>query len=125
MPPRRPTVPGGVPTYSPTPTPVMGEDVPTPAMGSRSFVTILSTILGIVLATSAVLGVVGKYFYVDRGEYTQKILQDADERANVQKVLVRFESTMAQQSTTLERQEKAFDRMAETVRALELGRGRR
>jgi hypothetical protein len=94
-------------------------------MGSRSFVTILSTILGIVLATSAVLGVVGKYFYVDRGEYTQKILQDADERANVQKVLVRFESTMAQQSTTLERQEKAFDRMAETVRALELGRGRR
>lgn len=122
MSPRRLTVPGGVPTYSPTPTPVMGEDVPPPAVGSRSFVTIVSTILGIVLATTAVLGVIGKYFYVDRGEYTQKILQDAVDRGNVQKVLVKFESSMAQQAATLERQEKAFDRMSETVRALELRR---
>ena len=116
-PPRRPTVPGGVPTLEPemTPTPVLVEEArPT----SRSFVAVLSTVLGIVLGTVGVLGFAGKYFFVDRAEYTQ-------DRGASQAVLLRVEMTMQQQATILDRQEKAFDRLSETVRALELGRGRR
>jgi hypothetical protein len=119
MSPRTGTRPGGVEI---TPTPVMMESPP--LVGSRSFITILSTILGIVVATGLIVGFVGKYFYVDHTEYAAKNLRDTEDRGNVQKILVKVETSMAQQANTLDRQEKAFDRMAETVRAIEIGMAR-
>lgn len=119
-PPRNPTHPMGLEI---TPPPVMMEQ---PAV-SRNFVTLLSTFLGIVVATTLIVGFVGKYFYVDRTEYTQQSLRIAEDRGNVQRIFERVENTMTEQKSTLNRQEKAFDRMAETVKSIELSlaRGRK
>lgn len=116
MTPRRPTIPGGIPTAFPepshTPTPVMlPEPGPRPA-SSRALVTILSTILGVLVSTIAITGFVGKYFYVDRSEYSEKTLRDADERGRLQGLLGRVETTLTQQ-------EKALDNLASAVRDLE------
>jgi len=99
-----------------------------PPAVSRNFVTGLSTFLGIVVATTLIVGFVGKYFYVDRAEYTQQSLRATEDRGNVQRILERVENTMAEQKSTLNRQEKAFERMADTVKSIELSmaaRGRK
>ncbi len=120
MTPPRKTMPGGVPIQDPqyTPTPVLVEEIHPQSQGPRSLVTALSTVLGVLVATTVLLGFVGKYFFVDRAEYVE-------DKSATQKVLLRVEMTMSQQASILDRQEKAFDRMAETVRSLELAGGRR
>jgi len=89
-------------------------------VGSRAFITILGTILGIVVSTTTLVGFTGKYFFVDRTEYNQKVLRDADERGETHKMLLRVETILAQQEAVLERQEKAFDRLSDLVRNIEL-----
>ena len=125
----RRTYPGGQPIVMPpqqpeaqyTPAPVLAESPDeSPLVGSRTFIAVLSTILGIIVATSLVIGFTGKYFFVDRSEYAERALRESEDRGKLQVVLGKFETTMSQQTGTLDRQEKALDRMADTVRSIEL-----
>jgi hypothetical protein len=105
----RKTVPGGIPIQSQyTPTPVVME-IPEPhrLVGSRIFVAIISTILGILVATTTIVGFVGRYFYVDRAEYAEKAVSDARDEGKLLGVLGKFEATMAQQTIALSRLEAA------------------
>jgi hypothetical protein len=112
----RKTMPGGIPIQSSqyTPTPVLVEaSSPQPAIGSRVFVMAISTLLGIVVATTTIVGFTGRYFYVDRSEYSDKSVREAEDRGKLQNLLGRVEATLSQQTITLSRLEA-------TVREIEL-----
>lgn len=97
-----------------TPAPVlMGEPPRPPSEWSRSASTGIAMVLGIVLSTAAVVGGLGRAFYVERPEYTQKVLQDTRREGEVQK-------TLEQMSATLARQEAALAKMSETLLALQV-----
>jgi hypothetical protein len=123
-PPRR-TYPGGIPTTTSddqqyTPTPVLVDTSDRQTIGSRTFVAMLSTILGILVSTTVIIGFTGKYFYVDRAEYTTTSLKEADDRGKLQGSLNRLDLALVQQITILERQERKIDELSDTVRKLEL-----
>ena len=122
-PPRR-THPGGIPINPSddmqyTPTPVLTKES-SPAIGSRPFVAIISTIVGIISAVTVVVGFTGKYFFVDRSEYNETALRQSEDRGKLQGSLSRIDLTLLQQTTVLERQEKKIDNLSDTVRNLEL-----
>ena len=85
---------------------------------SPTFVVALSVVLGVVIAAGTILGVVGNAFYVSRGEYTQKILNEAQETTTIKYTLDRVEKT-------LNSQEKAFEKLSEVVRTIEMGAARK
>jgi hypothetical protein len=115
MSPPRKTMPGGIPIqqqYTPTPV-VLDSQVQPRQIGSRVFVAIISTVLGILVSTTAIVGFTGKYFYVDRAEYADKSVREAEDRGRLQNLLGRVEATLSQQTITLSRLEA-------TVREIEL-----
>lgn len=101
------TMPEGVPT----PTPVseyslpqtLRFETPKPAVGSLSFLTVISIILGIVLATGSVVGVVGKAFFVDRNEYNVQVVTSAEERGKVTETLKRLDQSIARLEASIEK----------------------
>ena len=123
-PPRR-TYPGGIPTTTSddqqyTPTPVLVDASDRQTIGSRTFVAMLSTILGILVSTTVIIGFTGKYFYVDRAEYTATSLKESDDRGKLQGSINRLDFTLVQQITILERQEKKIDELTETIQKLKI-----
>jgi hypothetical protein len=80
---------------------------------STTFVVALSTILGIVIAAGAILGVMGNAFYVSRSEYTQKTLNEAQEAATVKYTLERVEKSLT-------RQEQAFEKLSDVVQTIKM-----
>lgn len=91
---------------------------PQRTVGSRSFLIVLSTILGIILTTGAVLGVVGKAFYVEREEYTQKNIQNTQDR-------VVFTEGLKSITSRLDRLDATIDRLAVVVQDLKIESARR
>lgn len=116
---QRPTRPEGYqvvpqnPEVMLTPAPVLMEPQRPQSEWSRSASTGIAMVLGIVLSTAAVVGGLGRAFYVERPEYTQKVLQDTRREGEVQK-------TLEQMSATLARQEAALAKMSETLLALQV-----
>jgi uncharacterized protein HemX len=111
------TQPGGIP--------IVIEQKSPPPVGSRTFVAILSVILGIVVSTTAIIGFSGRYFFVDRAEYAQQELKAEAQKGETMKILQRVETTLDQQASSLARMEKSFERLSDIVRGVELGRRRR
>jgi hypothetical protein len=123
---QRPTRPEGYqvmpqnPEVMLTPAPMMMEPPRPPSEWSKSVTTGIAMVLGIILSTAAVVGGLGRAFYVERPEYTQKVLQDTRREGEVQK-------TLDQMSATLARQETALAKMSltlETTRDALLAAGR-
>jgi len=112
------TQPGGIPI------PVVIEQK-SPPVGSRAFVAVLSVILGVAVSTTAIIGFSGRYFFVDRAEYSQQELRAETQKGETMKILQRVETTLDQQASSLARLEKSFERLSEIVRGVELGRRRR
>jgi hypothetical protein len=122
MTPPRKTAPGGIPLqdyqqYTPPP---VALDANTPTWGSRVSIAAISTALAVLVSTIAIVGFVGKYFYVDRTEYSEKALRESEERGQLRGVMGRVDATLVQMKDLIDRQEKAIDRMSETVKSLEL-----
>lgn len=80
---------------------------------SMSFIIALSVILGIIIASGSILGVVGKAFYVSRDEYTQKNLRDAEEAVVVKASLERLEHV-------LDRLDSTLGKLSDTVQTLKM-----
>ena len=85
---------------------------------SMSFVIALSIILGCIIASGTILGVVGKAFYVSRDEYTQKNLSDAENAVVIKASVERFEHVLSRMDSTL-------DKLSDTVQAIKLDMARR
>lgn len=123
MTPRR-THPGGIPTTASdeqyTPTPVLVREPAQPVVGSRTFVAIVSTILGIIVSVTTIQAFTGKYFFVDRTEYSEKSLRESEERGKLQGLLGKIEATLSQQTTALSRAESKIDDLSESLRKLEI-----
>jgi len=81
---------------------------PSPQVGSKTFVVVLSVILGTLISAGTIISVLGKAFFVDRVEYNVKLLKDAEEKVTVQQTLDRL-------NQALTRQEAAFDKLTERV----------
>ena len=121
------TMPEGIPT----PTPVseyslpqtLRFETPKPA-GSVSFLTVISIILGIVLATGSVVGVVGKAFFVDRNEYNLQVVTNAEERGKVTETLKRLDQSIARLETSMEKISASLDNFKDDDRTAPRRRGR-
>ena len=74
----------------------------------------VSFVLGLIIAGGTVLSVMGKAFYVTRGEYTEKAKTDAVELASLHAAVDSIKST-------LHDQEVAFKTLTETVYNLPRG----
>lgn len=91
-----------------TPPPVLVEAPP--PLPSR-LTTIAATILGIVVSVGIIIGVLGKAFYVERTEYTSKVLSDTIERGNTQQDIRLIKESQA-------RLEKSLADLSGEVKAL-------
>jgi hypothetical protein len=85
---------------------------------SMSFVIALSIILGCIIASGTILGVVGKAFYVSRDEYTQKNLSDAENAIVIKASVERFEHVLS-------RMDGIIDKLSESVQAIKLDMARK
>ena len=68
---------------------------------STSFVIALSVILGIVIAAGTIFGVIGDAFYVTRGEYNVKGLQDTETITTFRQTLNQIDRTLAAQAASV------------------------
>jgi hypothetical protein len=105
------TMPEGVPT----PTPVSDYSLPQtlrfenprePKQTSISLPAILvaiSIVLGIVIATGTIVGVIGKAFYVQRDEYNQGVVKSAEEKVQVAETLKHMDQAIARQEASIEK----------------------
>ena len=84
---------------------------------SKAFIAAIAAILGVILSTGTIIGILGKAFYVQRDEYTQKNLRDAETTTIMQQTLTRL-------GTTLDRQAAAFDRVSEAVQTIKVDMAR-
>lgn len=116
------TMPEGV-----TPTPAQ-YPTPAPATGSRTFTTLVSVIsalVGIVIGMSVVFGGLGKAFYVERIEYTNKNEQDARDKTSINESLKGISSRFDRQETGLDRVTNSIDRMTADLQAFKVEVARR
>ena len=68
-------------------------------------------VLGILVATGTILGVVGKAFYVERNEYNLQVVNSAEERGKLTETLKRIDQSMT-------RYEAAIEKISASVEAL-------
>ena len=124
------TMPEGIPT----PTPVADYSLPqafgpsslpqtmrfetpreiAPRQSSISLPAILvaiSIVLGIVIATGTIVGVIGKAFYVSREEYNVGVVKGAEDKVQVAETLKHVDQAIS-------RQEAAIDRISTIVESL-------
>lgn len=85
---------------------------------SAGFVAAISTILGIVLAASALLGGLGKAFFVTRSEYTQQLIVDTGDKTDLQKSLQRLEGVIVGQGGALEKQDQSLQKLIDKVQLI-------
>jgi len=99
------TMPEGVPTFTPPPQTMMDPRPPerVTTIGSASFVVTVGLILGIVISTGTVIGVVGKAFYVERTEYNLAAVQAATEKTTLTEAVKQMREAMTRQEETLRR----------------------
>lgn len=112
------TMPEGIPVY--TPPPVNPDRVTT--IGSTSFLTTVGVILGIVISTGTILGVVGKAFYVERSEYNLAVVRAAEERTAVTETLKQVREAMTRQEATLQKLTEDLDAVRQTLASMRVRR---
>jgi hypothetical protein len=88
-----------------------------PSVPSKAFIAAIAAILGVILSAGTLIGILGKAFYVQRDEYTQKNLRDSETTTIMQQTLTRL-------GNTLDRQAAAFDRMSDTVQTIKVDMAR-
>lgn len=115
------TMPEGIPVYTPPPADLRPPERVS-SIGSASFLTTVGVILGIVISTGTILGVVGKAFYVERTEYNLAVVRAAEERTAVAETLKQVREGMARQEVTLQKLTEDLDSVRQTLAAM---RGRR
>jgi hypothetical protein len=69
--------------------------------GWRPVIVVVSTIVGIVVGVGGILGGLGKAFYVEREEYTAKIIRDAVELSATRNNLKQVEESLARQEALI------------------------
>lgn len=99
------TRPEGIPTEEPA------EEAP--RRKSQSFLWMSTTILGIIISVSVVLGFTGRTLFVTRDEYNASAIQYAQDKTVFLQTLAKIDNLMA-------RQERAFDELSKTVIDLRL-----
>lgn len=85
---------------------------------SKTFIAAVAAILGVLIASGTIIGVLGKAFYVQRDEYTQKTLRDAEATTIIQQTLARMESAQTRQGVSV-------DKLAEDLQAIKVDMARR
>jgi hypothetical protein len=91
---------------------------PPTASPSKTFIAALAAILGVLISSGTIIGVLGKAFYVQRDEYTQKTLRDAETVTVIQQTLARMENAIGRQGASI-------DKLADTIQAIKLDMVRR
>ena len=85
---------------------------------SKTFIAAIAAILGVLISSGTIIGVLGKAFYVQRDEYTQKTLRDAEAVTVIQQSLARMESSINRQGVSV-------DKLAEDVQTIRIDMARR
>jgi hypothetical protein len=128
-PPRDPSAPEGYPERQGTSSFIVREYTPIEPMNMQSpsqsekkwpstgFIVSLSVILGIIIAGSAIIGGLGKAFFVSRDEYTRQELVYTDDKSTIRQTLSRFE-------TVMEKQGQALDHLVESVHSIKVDMAR-
>lgn len=118
-------VPEGFNETEPTPVEPMPEisqssyqTSPPTATPSKTFIAAVAAILGVLIASGTIIGVLGKAFYVQRDEYTQKTLRDAEATTVIQQTLARMESAQTRQGVSV-------DKLAEDLQTIKVDMARR
>lgn len=116
------TLPEGFAPF--TPAPYLPEPQ-APAVGSKWFLHIMSSIVGLLVGGGIVLGVLGKAFYVERTEYNQKLLKDVQDSGTFAAGLDKIGSRLGRQEEVLGRLDANLERLAADVQSLKLDAARR
>jgi hypothetical protein len=107
------------PMPSPPPVPTTSAtssgDIKTP---SKGFIAAISVILGIILAASAIIGGLGRAFFVSRDEFTKQETVHTTERSDLQKSLTKLEGAVSNQGVTLEKQDVSLQRLLDKVQTI-------
>ena len=85
---------------------------------SKTFIAAIAAILGVLISSGTIIGVLGKAFYVQRDEYTQKTLRDAEATTVIQQTLARMESAQTRQGVSV-------DKLAEDLQTIKVDMARR
>jgi hypothetical protein len=73
------------------------------SIGSSSFLAIITVILGIVISTGTILGVVGKAFYVERSEYNLATVSGSIDKTKAEENLKQVKDTLTRQEIMLQK----------------------
>lgn len=106
----------------PSPPPIPQPEKKSPSIG---FITALSVILGIILTASAIIGGLGRAFFVTRDEYAKQEMVYTSEKTDLQKTLTKLESAVSVQSMTLEKQDVTLQRLVDKVQTVREDMARR
>lgn len=85
---------------------------------STGFIAALSVILGIILTASAIIGGLGRAFFVTRDEYTKQETVYTNEKSELQRSLTRLEGAVSVQSTTLEKQDQTLQKLLDKIQTI-------
>jgi hypothetical protein len=85
---------------------------------SKTFIAAIAAILGVLISSGTIIGVLGKAFYVQRDEYTQKTLRDAEAVTVIQQTLARMENAIGRQGASV-------DKLADAIQTIKLDMARR
>jgi hypothetical protein len=109
-----------MPEIQVTPPPV---EVTREPAGPRSFLIVLSTVLGIVIGIGVIVGGLGKAFFVEREEWNKQTLAGAEDKVTVNETLKRIDKALTHQEEVLDKLTNAIEMMERDV-AVMRGRGR-
>jgi hypothetical protein len=91
--------------------------------GPRSFLIVLSTVIGIVIGIGVIVGGLGKAFFVEREEWNRQTLAGAEDKVTVNETLKRIDKALTRQEEVLDKLTGAIDVMERDI-AVMRGRGR-
>jgi hypothetical protein len=116
------TMPEGIPTLTPTPvTEPVYVNRPS-SIGSPSFLAAISIIIGIVVGLSALIGSVGKAFYVERSEYNLTVVRTAEDRTMVGENLKQMREALARQEASLRKLTEDTDGIKQSLASMRGGK---
>jgi hypothetical protein len=103
-----------------TPPPV--EMRPREYVGSKSFLIVVSTVLGIVIGIGMIVGGLGKAFFVERDEWNKQTLAGAEDKAVVNETLKRIDLATSHQEAALDRLTSTVELIKQDIAAMRVRR---